>query len=98
MPDERPDPIKIDGVKGSQFLNSGKSCYDIKNLYNYKRSGWYWIKTACMPVARRMFCDMVTLKDFMYIGETDKNLNKFDKNSNIMEVRKECNAMGLEPL
>jgi hypothetical protein len=30
MPDERPDPIKIDGVKGSQFLNSGKSCYDIK--------------------------------------------------------------------
>jgi hypothetical protein len=50
-----------------------------------------------MPVARRMFCDMVTLKDFMYIGETDKNLNKFEKDSNIMDVRKECHAMGLEP-
>jgi hypothetical protein len=51
-----------------------------------------------MPVARRVFCEMVTLKDFMYIGETDKNLNKFDKESNLEKIKDECYAMGMEPL
>jgi hypothetical protein len=32
-----------------------------------------------MPAAYRMFCNMVTMKDLKYIGETDKNLNKFEK-------------------
>lgn len=80
------------------MTSSAKSCHEIKKKFAYKRSGWYWIRSPCMPVARRMFCDMITLKDFLYVGETNKNLNKFEKDSNLHKIRDECHAMGLHPI
>jgi hypothetical protein len=41
----------------SGFLKNYKSCEEIKMLYDYKKSGFYWIKSECNKKPLRIFCD-----------------------------------------
>lgn len=45
-----------------------------------------------------MFCDMVALKDFLYIGETAKDINKYWDVADLKKIKDECNAIGLNPI
>lgn len=51
-----------------------------------------------MEYAKRVYCDMATLKDFMYVGETNKNLNKFEHEGDLTNLKNECYSMGMAPL
>jgi hypothetical protein len=32
-------------------------CHKIKEYADYKRNGFYWVKTKCMPKPERVYCD-----------------------------------------
>lgn len=70
---------------GSNVNKAAGTCTSIITLYPFKKSGFYWIKSLCMPVAQRLFCDFedkFNIKSYFFLGKTepDKILGQFKKN------------------
>jgi len=51
-----------------------------------------------MPNPLRMYCDMETGSNFVYIGEIKKNLVKYDQLDDLKVFRNECANLGLFPI
>jgi len=42
---------------GSAPSNPSKSCWEIKEVFPEKKSGFYWLKPRCTNLPIRVFCD-----------------------------------------
>jgi len=40
--------------------NPAGACYKIKLMFPYKKSGYYWVKSACQNEPKRVYCDFET--------------------------------------
>jgi hypothetical protein len=66
------DKGKISGILGGSIDKPSESCVSIKNMYRYKRSGYYWIKPPCAKKALRTYCHFEkNIKNYYYIGGTN---------------------------
>lgn len=43
---------------GSDEESYSHSCEEILKSNSSKKNGYYYIKTACMPAVKRIYCDM----------------------------------------
>lgn len=58
---------------GTVSKHPSNSCFTIKKLAPFKKSGYYWIKPDCVPNPLRVFCDFDNFKfgkDLAYYGRT----------------------------
>jgi hypothetical protein len=46
-----PDNVIVPDETAGSKKNTAKDCRSIKEKYAYKRNGFYWVKTKCMPEA-----------------------------------------------
>ncbi len=59
------------GAVGSSSNKPAASCSEIKTLFPYKMTGFYWLKPDCTKFAIRVFCDYSSFKngiDYAYFG------------------------------
>lgn len=84
------ETINIEGIPGSAYARPAESCHALKSEYSYKRSGFYWLQSKCMKAAWRFYCDMITAKDFLYLGETMKGKNKYENIDSLDTIRDAC--------
>ena len=65
-----------------------------------KRSGFFWIKSECMPNPLRLYCDMTNdLQTFYYIGKIMRGDHLgFKKYTSVGDIRHECAEYGLDPV
>ncbi len=73
-------------------------------VYNFKvpskKSGFFWIKSDCMPNPLRLFCDMTNdQQTFYYIGKYMRDDHfGLKKYNSIGDIRQECAEYGLDPV
>lgn len=59
------------GAVGSSSGRPASSCSEIKIMFPYKMTGFYWLKPECSKFAIRAFCDYTSFKsgmDYAYFG------------------------------
>jgi hypothetical protein len=57
-------------VYASSKDKAAKDCQEIKKRFPFKRNGFYWVNTKCMPDALRVYCDFTDNDGnfYAYIG------------------------------
>jgi len=58
---------------GTVSKHPAKSCFHIKKMTPYKKTGYFWIKPDCVSSPLRVFCDFDNFKfgkDIAYYGRT----------------------------
>ena len=59
------------GAVGASSSKPASSCSEIKTMFPYKMTGFYWLKADCSKFAIRVFCDYTSFKsgmDYAYFG------------------------------
>jgi hypothetical protein len=88
---------------GSSDLYPAIDCYHIIKAYPSKRSGFYWIKTDCMPKSLKVYCDFDSYNnkaglDF-YIFNDNQLVNSIMRDVNTFkDLYSKCASIGLEPI
>ncbi len=58
----------------------------IRKIYPSKKSGYFWIKTLCMPEVERMFCDFSINNGQGYLWIPPKTGDKFDEVKSALDL------------
>jgi len=76
------------------------NCQKIKEYADYKRNGYYWVQTKCMPKPERVYCDMEDNYPNFYHYDgwhRDKQNELVDANS-ADGIKRICGKLGLFPV
>jgi len=72
-------------------------CEKIKEFASYKRNGFYWVKTKCMPKPERVFCDFLDNESnfYVYKGWKADKIEVLEGGNTVEGIIKACGDIGL---
>lgn len=85
---------------GCGFFSFATSCQKIAMVYGERPNGFYWIKSKCMKMPKKVYCDFETFHGnfYYYMGNLNNKAIPLKDHITIKDMQDGCKSLGLKPV